>query len=231
VLKALICDIDGTLTDENRRINTRAIETIRLLLDRDIPVVLASGNTLCFLDAVARMIGTDGAAIGENGGVFQTGFDGTPVISGDRSICLRAYDHLSSYFAEQGVELIPYSMELRHADVAFAKTVPVAEVREVLTDIPVKVIDTGFAIHLQSHGISKGTALRELAPLLSLSPEDFLAVGDSDNDIEMLECAGYGITMKNGSTGLKKVANSIIERPYGDGFSEGVLSALERFMV
>ncbi|MBR1368614.1 phosphoglycolate phosphatase [Methanocalculus chunghsingensis] len=230
MLKALVCDIDGTLTDENRRINTRAIETIRLLLDRDIPVVLASGNTICFLDAVARMIGTGGAAIGENGGVFQTGYDGDPVVTGDRSICLLAYDRLSSHFGDQGKNLIPYSMHLRYADVAFAKTIPAGEVRDVLADMPVKVIDTGFAIHLQSPGVSKGTALKELAPLLSLSPEDFLAIGDSDNDIEMLESAGYGMTMKNGTAGLKKVADCIIERSYGDGFSDGVLSALERFL-
>jgi len=229
VLKALVCDIDGTLTDEKRRINTGAIETIRLLLDRDIPVVLASGNTICFLDAVARMIGTDGAVIGENGGVFQTGFDGELVVTGDRSVSLRAYDRLTSYYGDQGVDLIPFSMDLRYVDVAFAKTVPVGEVRDVLADIPVRVIDTGFAIHLQPPGLSKGNALMKLAPLLSLSPEDFLAVGDSDNDIEMLETAGYGITMKNGSSGLKKIANSVTERSYGDGFSDGVLSALERF--
>ena len=229
MLKAFVCDIDGTLTDEKRRINLHAIEMIRLLIDRGIPVVLASGNTLCFLDAIARMIGTAGAAIGENGGVFQTGFDGPPVITGDRSICLTAYDRLSAHFHDQGRELLPYSMSLRHADVAFARTVPLEEIREVISDLPVRVIDTGFAIHLQSHGISKGTALTALAPLLSLSPPDFLAVGDSDNDLELLECAGYSITMANGSERLKKVADMVTERSFGDGFSDGVTSALERF--
>lgn len=229
MLKALVCDIDGTLTDENRRINLRAIETIRLLIDQGIPVVLASGNTLCFLDALARMIGTNGAVIGENGGVFQTGFDGTPQIVGDRSVCLAAFDRLSAHFLRQGVRLIPYSMTLRYADVAFARTVPADEVRSVVSDLPVRVIDTGFAIHLQSPGISKGTALAELAPFLSLSPLEFLAVGDSDNDLELLECAGYSITMANGSERLKKIADLVTEHSFGDGFSDGVYAALGRF--
>lgn len=229
MLKALVCDIDGTLTDENRRINLRAIKTIRLLIDRGIPVVLASGNTICFLDALARMIGTNGVVIGENGGVIQIGFDGTPKITGDRSTCLIAYERLSAHFLNQGVDLIPYSMALRFADVAFARTVPVDEVRSVISDLPVRVIDTGFAIHLQSPGISKGTALAELASHLSLSPMDFLAVGDSDNDLELLRCAGYSITMANGSERLKKNADMVTERSFGDGFSDGVLSALERF--
>lgn len=229
MLKAVVCDIDGTLTDDRRRISTGAIETIRLFIDRGIPVVLASGNTLCFLDALARMIGTDGAIIGENGGVFQVGYNEAPHITGDRSSCLLAYDRLVSHFETQEIALLPYSMELRHADVAFARTVPVEEVRSVVSDLPVRVIDTGFAIHLQTPGISKGTALRALAPMLSLSPGDFLAAGDSDNDLEMLEVAGFGITMANGSENLKKIADLVTDQMYGDGFSEGLLSALERF--
>jgi hypothetical protein len=229
VLKAVICDIDGTITDERRRISTTAIETLRLLIGKGIPVVLASGNTLCFLDSIARMIGTDGAVIGENGGVFQTGFDGKPQITGDRSLCLHAYDRLVTHFKEQGITLLPYSMELRYADVAFARTVPVDEVVSVIADLPVRVIDTGYAIHLQTPGISKGSALAALAPLLSLTPKDFLALGDSDNDLEMLEIAGFGITLANGSKKLKKIADLITDQSYGEGFSEGLLSALERF--
>ncbi len=175
------------------------------------------------------MIGTDGAVIGENGGVFQTGFDGRPHITGDRSLCLYAYDRLVSHFKEQEITLLPYSMELRYADVAFARTVPVDEVVSVVSDLPIRVIDTGFAIHLQTPGISKGSALAELASLISLTPGDFVAVGDSDNDIEMLEAAGYGITMANGSKKLKKIADLVTDQKFGDGFSEGLLSALERF--
>jgi len=229
VLKAIICDIDGTITDERRRISIGAIETLRIFIDRGVPVVLASGNTLCFLDSIARMIGTDGAVIGENGGVFQTGFDGKPQTAGDRSLCLYAYDRLVTHFKEQGITLLPYSMELRYADVAFARTVSVDEVVSVIADLPVRVIDTGFAIHLQTPGISKGSALAGLAPLLSLTPGDFIAVGDSDNDLEMLEVAGFGITMANGSKKLKKMADLVTDQSYGEGFSEGLLSALVRF--
>jgi len=49
VLKALLTDIDGTITDPSRRVNTGAIEIIRLLADEGVEVVLASGNTSCFM--------------------------------------------------------------------------------------------------------------------------------------------------------------------------------------
>ena len=38
--KAFITDIDGTLTDNRRRLSTAAVEEIRRLIDADIPVVL-----------------------------------------------------------------------------------------------------------------------------------------------------------------------------------------------
>ena len=56
-----------------------------------------------------------------------------------------------------------FSPTYRFADLAFARTVPADEVRLVLRDYPVQVIDTGYAIHLQTPGINKGTALVALA--------------------------------------------------------------------
>ena len=53
----------------------------------------------------------------------------------------------------------------------------------VLAGQPVQVIDTGFAIHLQSEGVSKGTALVALARDMDLSPRDFFAIGDGENDV------------------------------------------------
>jgi len=74
VLKALVTDVDGTITDRRRRINTDAIETLRMLVDAEIEVVLASGNTVCFMDGLCKMVGTDGTIISENGGVYRRGF-------------------------------------------------------------------------------------------------------------------------------------------------------------
>ncbi|MFA6224805.1 MAG: HAD hydrolase family protein [Methanoregula sp.] len=87
MLKAVLTDIDGTITDSSRRINTGAINTIRSLVDDGIEVVLASGNTSCFMDALCKMIGTHGTLIAENGGVFRVGFTGTPRIRGDQEVC------------------------------------------------------------------------------------------------------------------------------------------------
>jgi len=222
VLKALITDIDGTITGPDRRIHTGTIETIRSLVDDGVEVVLASGNTSCLMDALCKMIGTKGSFIAENGGVYRIGFTGTPRIIGEQTAVRIALEVLQAHFSRKGVELTLYSPTYRFADQAFARTVPADEVREVLRDHPVQVIDTGFAIHLQTPGINKGTTLPLLAEALGLKPEDFLAVGDAVNDTRMIQVAGIGIAVANAHPDTKAAADYVAENKYGDGFIESV---------
>lgn len=222
MLSAVLTDVDGTITDHRRWINTRAIETIRVLVDRGIEVVLASGNTACFMDAVCRMVGTSGNYIAENGGVYRIGFGNEPVVIGDRSVSLAALEILEHYYREKGITLERYSFNYRFADVAFAKTVPTEEVRAVLKGQPVKVLDTGFALHLQEEGMNKGVAFLALAKDLGIPPSEFLAVGDAMNDAEMLSHAGVGVAVANAQKELKETATMVTERKNGDGFVEAV---------
>ena len=222
MLKALLTDIDGTITGPDRRIDTGSILAIRSLIDSGIDVVLASGNTACFMDGLSRMIGTNGTFIAENGGVFRIGFGSSLTINGDQTACRTALTTVQDHFRAKDTELELYSPDYRYADLAFARTVSVDEVREILKGHPVQVIDTGYAIHIQSPGINKGTALELLAPKMELAPGDFLAVGDSLNDLQMLKCAGIAVTLANGHPDLRNIAQYVTGKEYGDGFVEAI---------
>jgi hypothetical protein len=100
--------------------------------------------------------------------------------------------------------------------------VPVDEVKNLLINHAVQVLDTGYAIHLQSPGVNKGTTLVALAHEMGLFPSDFLAIGDSLNDIQMLTTAGIGATVANGHNDIKAAAQYVAEKAYGDGFVEVV---------
>lgn len=229
--RALICDIDGTITDARRRINTDAIHVIRTLVDKGVPVVLASGNTVCSLDILCKMIGTDGTIIAENGGVFRVTFQGTPRVCGDQAGCWTAFHALEAYFNEKGVRLELYSPDYRVADVAFAKTVDVDEVRTVLRDYQVRVLDTGFAIHLQTPGVHKGSAFIRLSAEMGLSPADFIAIGDSENDAELVRSAGIGGAVANGHQITKDAADYVTKKMYGDGFVEFVRACFSHYFL
>jgi phosphoglycolate phosphatase (TIGR01487 family) len=220
VLTALLTDIDGTVTYPSRRLSTAAVEVIRSLVDQGVEVVLASGNTSCFMDALCRTIGTDGTFIAENGGVFRVGFTGTLHIKGDQNLCKKALEAVQAYYRDRGKEIVLLSPTYRFTDLAFARTVPADEVEKILKDHPIKVIDTGYAIHLQAPGIDKGTALEALAQAMGLLPSDFLAIGDSVNDIQMLRKAGVGVTVANAHPDTKAVAEFVAEKEYGNGFVE-----------
>lgn len=58
-------------------------------------------------------------------------------------------------------------------------------------------------------GVDKGRGLCELARLAGLAPEECVAVGDGDNDVSMLQAAGLGIAMGNGSEAVKAVADRV----------------------
>jgi phosphoglycolate phosphatase (TIGR01487 family) len=222
-MKAVVTDIDGTITNQVRRISLSAIAAIRRLVDAGVPVVLASGNTLCFMDGLAKMIGTDGSVIAENGGVWRHDFTGEPTVVGDRRITLAAFEALRAHYVREGDPLIdPFSHHLRYADVAFARTMPADEVRMLLRDRPVKILDTGFALHLQQAGVSKATALAGLAREMGMRPADFLGIGDSENDVEMIKEAGAGAAVGNAAPGAKAAADYVATAPFGEGFVEAV---------
>lgn len=220
--KAFVTDIDGTLTDDRRRLSTHAVEEIRRLADAGIPVVFASGNTICFIDALAKMIGTDGDIIAENGGVYRHGYTGTRHAEGDRSVCLAAYQKIIGELHPKGEELRLYSNEYRYSDVAFARDTDAETVRRILAGISVQVIDTGFAIHLQSPGLSKGAALVKLAGFMGLSTNDFLAAGDSVNDVSMLRAAGTAVVPANASPDARAVADQVMDKPFGEGTADAI---------
>lgn len=73
---------------------------------------------------------------------------------------------------------------------------------------------------------TKGTAINYLANKWGIKKEEIMAIGDQDNDIEMLAAAGIGVAMGNATDELKKIADYITETVDNDG----VACAVEKFM-
>lgn len=69
---------------------------------------------------------------------------------------------------------------------------------------------------------SKAAALNFLREYWGLKKEEVLAIGDQDNDIDMIEAAGTGVAMGNGTPILKSKANYITKSVENDGFSYAI---------
>lgn len=68
-----------------------------------------------------------------------------------------------------------------------------------------------------ARGVNKGQALVQLCELLAINPQRVLAIGDNDNDIPLLQMAGYGVAMGNASPGLKAIADWVAPTIEADG--------------
>ncbi|KAG5524785.1 hypothetical protein RHGRI_031448 [Rhododendron griersonianum] len=71
-------------------------------------------------------------------------------------------------------------------------------------------------------GTSKGNGVRMLLDQLGASPEEIMAIGDGENDVEMLELASLGIALSNGSDKAKAVANVIGVSNDEDGVADAI---------
>lgn len=220
LIKVLATDVDGTITDKNRRGCLSAIETIHRVEDMGIPVIIVTGNILCFTNALTTFLSTSGGIVAENGGVIDMG---KPEVLGNYEICNEAYKYLK---AELPVEKVENS-NLRVSEIALTRKVPVEAIKDVLWNHPVKVYDSKFAIHITDPEVNKGSSLLKVAGVMGVKPEEIMAVGDSENDIEFLSAAGLKVAVSNADDELKSIADYVAKKPHGDGFKE----AVERFIL
>lgn len=68
----------------------------------------------------------------------------------------------------------------------------------------------------------KGKTLLYLLKLLGIFPEEAMAFGDADNDIDMLSAVKYGIAMSNGTENCKKAAFAVTDSNEEDGVAKGI---------
>ena len=66
-------------------------------------------------------------------------------------------------------------------------------------------------------GTHKAVGIQVVEQRLGLKREDIVAIGDSANDIEMLEYAGMGIAVEGGHPGVLAVADRVTPGPAGNG--------------
>ncbi|MCH9275876.1 Cof-type HAD-IIB family hydrolase [Bifidobacterium amazonense] len=75
-------------------------------------------------------------------------------------------------------------------------------------------------------GVDKGTALMKVAQRLSVPLPDTIAIGDSDNDLEMIQAAGVGVAMGNGTTSVKSAADMIAPNVDNNGLAAALRQLL-----
>lgn len=88
------------------------------------------------------------------------------------------------------------------------------------------VISKPFFLEFTAKGIDKRHSLASLCGKLEILPSEVVAMGDSYNDVGMIEFAGLGICMANGPLEVQAKADHVTS----SNMDHGVAAALERFV-
>ncbi len=84
-----------------------------------------------------------------------------------------------------------------------------------------------FALNIVSHGSTKVAALEYLTRYLGFERSQVAAIGNGDNDSDMLAWAGQGVAVANASPGAKAAADWVT---VSDNNRSGVAEALEQLL-
>lgn len=89
------------------------------------------------------------------------------------------------------------------------------------------VLSTGrLCLEFNRKGTSKGEALKYLSHYLNIHMNHVMAIGDSENDLEMISCAGLGIAMGNAFDSVKKEADFVTGTNDEDGLAAAIRQIL-----
>lgn len=79
---------------------------------------------------------------------------------------------------------------------------------------------------IMTGGVTKGSALKHLMDMYSITADETMAFGDADNDREMLAWAHYGVAMGNAHDGVKQTASFTTGHNDDDGVAKKIQKML-----
>jgi hydroxymethylpyrimidine pyrophosphatase-like HAD family hydrolase len=199
-LSVIALDYDGTIA-RNDTLDPPMREAIAIARTRGIVVLLVTGRILEDLRHVAGDLHFVDGVIAENGAVIHFPDSGhtsalaPPVPSG--------------FVAELARRGIPFRAGQCLVDADANEAPRLIETIRTL-ELPLVLIFNAGRVMVLPQGISKATGLHAALDTLRLSARNTLAIGDRENDHELLRLAEVGVAVEWGSPALRAVADVVL---------------------
>lgn len=104
------------------------------------------------------------------------------------------------------------------------------EVKEVLrpqVEDMSMTISKPFFLEFMNKEVDKGEAIKKLCCEIGISIDEVIAVGDSYNDMTMIQVAGLGVAMGNAVQEIKDIADIVTDSNVDDGIS----SIVQKYII
>lgn len=200
----LALDFDGTIARSDR-LDPHVREALAELRGQGIVVVLVSGRILEDLRSVTGGLHFVDAVVAENGAVVEFPASGYLATHGGPPP-----PALLEALTRAGIDFDVGSVVVE-ADAADAPEI-LAIIRRL--ELPLVIVFNRGRLMVLPQTISKSTGLRNALVVLRLSPHNAIAIGDAENDHELLEACEVGVAVGWGSEALKATADYVLP---GDG--------------
>lgn len=82
-------------------------------------------------------------------------------------------------------------------------------------------------LEIMPQGVDKGEGIRRLGELYGIGTDEIMALGDSQNDLDMLKAAGFPVAMANAAEEVKAAAAYVT----ASNDDDGVAAAVEKFVL
>ena len=219
-LKVFAVDIDGTLTENGGgMVHLAALAKLRYLEKMGYNVIYVTGRSSIEAYVLAVFGGTTRIAIGENGGVITTAPQEHRLLA-SKEKCMRGYEVLKNNL--NGVKIKPVFP--RMTEVVLLRTFELKEGQKILDEyhLPLYLSDSKYAFHINEKGISKAYGLKEALAVLSVEPNQVVAIGDSETDVPMYDICGYSIALDHADDNVKAQADHVVAGREGAGLVEAI---------
>ena len=199
-LSVIALDYDGT-TAHHDTMGSLVREAIAAARARGITVLLVTGRILDELRRVAGDLQFVDGVVAENGAVLHF------PESGHTTMLAPAVPGV--FVDELRRRGVPHQAGACLVDADANEAPGLLNIIRSL-ELPLVLVFNGGRVMTLPQGVSKATGLQRMLETIRRSPRNLLAVGDAENDHELLRFAEVGAAVEWGSAALRAVADTVV---------------------
>jgi phosphoglycolate phosphatase (TIGR01487 family) len=233
--KLLALDMDGTLLTDNHEISLETTKWIHKAMQEGIHVCLSTGRAASSALPYGQELGLETPMVTVNGGeVWKSPRElwrrhlldkemirQMKAIADETDSWFWAYTTKGLFNTEkwpdslEGFEWLKFGYntgndELRHEILIKLQNLGGLEITN----------SSPTNLEINPQGISKESGVKEVCGLLGITMEEVVAVGDSLNDLAVIQAVGLGVAMGNAQQTVKEAADLVVASNNDDGIVE-----------
>ena len=210
---ALATDYDGTIAKDGK-VKLSTWSAISKLRRSGKKIILVTGRRIISLNRVCNRLTEFDLIVAENGAVIYN-----PQTQKSQLLGQQPERDFIDTLKDKGVN------PLTVGEIIIATWKPhhntVIEVIQAM-NLPLEIILNKKAVMILPTGVNKASGLKTAIASLNLSLENIIGIGDAENDIDLLNISGFGISVANGLPILKQQADWITQGERGEGVEEAI---------